>query len=909
MKGAAPQRLAPNFTFSVNPVNIRESYFDYMIGGFNNLPLKTIPQSAGGGYFMTFHGRPQATSNRRVFYAYLDNSGILVMSNPISQVDNAEGYPDVAVDPISGKPMYVWHANADADPGLEVLFKADAFLNGIPGLWGDVVTVIDNPISITAPDNSITTDNVFIWPSVVIGPSPYANKRRVYVLGRNSTSHNAGNSGNVYIAHADFSTTDIETGASLIWTYTSVPILNAWAVDAAVTRRPNGSLVTDDAGNIYYVGYHSSSISEAELDVFKCDNFGEGTWTWQTAHSTLSSWNPPSGPGLPGYFTNDGDVPYADSDLNWRIMNSGHLNASIDQSGKIHIPGLWALTAGLDTYFPSLQFLKEAVYDPFTQAFTVSDIYPQKDPADNFNSCYTPWDIEAPWGEVDEWIMDPDNGWYPIFETNWPFPHWDATAHSSAMMFHYNNVKITQANEQGLLAAVWQDSQRGMQDNNSSPDILISASPNNGGLWLEPIVLNNLNNPQLAGMCPMWVYPADKMIYTGIQSGYQTAKLGLMFYDDYTWGANVLTPPYHPNSDGGRVMFMELSIAYQYVGFETVADPVINPWGGTFEEPLFVSLETMTQGAQIRYTLDGSLPSQSSALYESPIAISVNTTINAYATMFEHNPSNYVSAQFLFQVHDPVLSPDGGVFTEATEVTLTCPTPEAQIRYTMDGSEPDLESPLYNQAIILSLDSSVTIKARAFRDGWNQSATVSEAYVVTGSLAMPVISPASGVFYAPAIVSMVTASESAEIRYTLDGSEPNETSLLYIAPFTISESTTVKSKAVRPDWVSSQVAETVYEFPDYVTGLRKTYPNPFSGTLNIEMGIKEIGQSYQLKIYNIKGACVFTHEGLDQGVFRYQWNGRDQNQRRLAAGIYFLRFTSGALVQTTKIMLMGDARK
>ena len=37
-------------------------------------------------------------------------------------------------------------------------------------------------------------------------------------------------------------------------------------------------------------------------------------------------------------------------------------------------------------------------------------------------------------------------------------------------------------------------------------------------------------------------------------------KLGLMFYNDFTWGANVLDPPYHPDPDGGEVMFMELVI-------------------------------------------------------------------------------------------------------------------------------------------------------------------------------------------------------------------------------------------------------------------------------------------------------------------------------------------------------------
>ncbi|MBP9038536.1 MAG: T9SS type A sorting domain-containing protein, partial [Candidatus Syntrophosphaera sp.] len=43
--------------------------------------------------------------------------------------------------------------------------------------------------------------------------------------------------------------------------------------------------------------------------------------------------------------------------------------------------------------------------------------------------------------------------------------------------------------------------------------------------------------------------------------GHKIGKLGIMFYNDYTWGANVIDPPYHQNPDGGQVMFMEMQFS------------------------------------------------------------------------------------------------------------------------------------------------------------------------------------------------------------------------------------------------------------------------------------------------------------------------------------------------------------
>ena len=587
-KPMTPNRFTPNYTFSVAPTALVANFYDYMIGGYNGLPLQVIPTSAGGGYFATYHARRQANATRRVFYSYIDASGNVTINNEITETQVHEGYPSVAVDPVSGKPLYTWHVNVDADANVETVVTADAFVEGIAGLYLPLMTVCDAPVVIDPPSYAPTSDNEFIWPTIMVGPSPTAGMRRAYVVMGNFATHAANPSENVYIAYADFNAEMIEQGfPAFVWNHTTIPTLDDWNHDTVNWRRPVMTFTLDDSGNIYYVGYHyatdadSNDLGEADLDVFKCGNYGQGTWTHVGAYSNLATWNPDSSPTDPsGYFTDDNSLPYDDADLSWNIANSGHSNAIVDNNGKIHLPALWALSTNEGTYYPNLQFCKELVFDPSSESFSVNEIYPQKPVEDTFNEYFTPWDTEAPWGAVDEFGGNPADGYYPLMDTAWPFSHWDQAAHTDQMIFNYNNYKMTKPNPQGMMAAVWQSSYRARLINYyleaeyaawaNTPEIFISVSWDNGNTWSEPIILNNIETPQLAGIKPMYVYPADQMIFTGYVNDLPVGKLGLLFLDDYTWGSFVVTPPYHPTNDGGRTMFMELQIT---------------PYGGAVDEP------------------------------------------------------------------------------------------------------------------------------------------------------------------------------------------------------------------------------------------------------------------------------------------------------------------------------------
>ena len=73
--------------------------------------------------------------------------------------------------------------------------------------------------------------------------------------------------------------------------------------------------------------------------------------------------------------------------------------------------------------------------------------------------------------------------------------------------------------------------------------------------------------------------------------------------------------------------------------------PTISPRGGTFSQPVSVTLKSEL-GATIRYTLDGTVPTSSDSLYQKPIQITGPTILRAKA--FRPGFTKSITTQELF---------------------------------------------------------------------------------------------------------------------------------------------------------------------------------------------------------------------------------------------------------------------
>jgi len=89
---------------------------------------------------------------------------------------------------------------------------------------------------------------------------------------------------------------------------------------------------------------------------------------------------------------------------------------------------------------------------------------------------------------------------------------------------------------------------------------------------------------------------------------------------------------------------------------ETVAAPTSIPAdGSTFTGSQYVELYTQTEDAEIRYTLDGSIPDRESSLYTEPFEITAATTVRAIALKDGAYPSEIGAFRFIESTYGDVL--------------------------------------------------------------------------------------------------------------------------------------------------------------------------------------------------------------------------------------------------------------
>jgi formylglycine-generating enzyme required for sulfatase activity len=240
---------------------------------------------------------------------------------------------------------------------------------------------------------------------------------------------------------------------------------------------------------------------------------------------------------------------------------------------------------------------------------------------------------------------------------------------------------------------------------------------------------------------------------------------------------------------------------------ETVTKPVFSPAAGTYLSEKNIEITCPTSGATIRYTLDGSDPTESSPIYTSLIALTQGTTIKARAYKSDMKPSLIAEAIYNFEVAAITIAPAGGTFSTPQSVAIIHVTQGTVIHYTLDGTEPTEDSPIYTTQILIS--STTTLKAKGFKPGWVPTATKTEVYVFGAS--QPTFSVSEGLYYNTFDVTLSSNTAGASIYYTTDGSEPDMFSTLYSTPININVSKVIKAKAFKESFLASSVATASYE--------------------------------------------------------------------------------------------------
>ena len=199
-------------------------------------------------------------------------------------------------------------------------------------------------------------------------------------------------------------------------------------------------------------------------------------------------------------------------------------------------------------------------------------------------------------------------------------------------------------------------------------------------------------------------------------NGFEHSKAVLGSGSDFDYSADVALATYPIGENrflnGGAESFNPAPTPTPAVGAPTISGTT------PFEDTTTVTISA-AQGAEIRYTTDGSKPTAASTLYSGAITLSATTTVKAIAIV-DGVSSSVTTKTFTKQSPSPTPSVSAPVlsgttpFSDTTSVTMSAEG-GAEIRYTTDGSDPTSASTLYSSPITLS--ATTTVKAIAIKDG------------------------------------------------------------------------------------------------------------------------------------------------------------------------------------------------
>jgi hypothetical protein len=199
----------------------------------------------------------------------------------------------------------------------------------------------------------------------------------------------------------------------------------------------------------------------------------------------------------------------------------------------------------------------------------------------------------------------------------------------------------------------------------------------------------------------------------------------------------------------------------------------------------------------------------------------------------------------------PLFTPAAGSYAGTQSVSITDATPGNVIYYTVDGTAPTNNSPVYTTPI--SVAANMTINAVASAPGYTSSNIVSGAFqILEQQAAAPLFSPSAGSFATPQTLTMTDSTAGAAIYYTTDGTVPTSSSQLYSAPINVSSTTAFTAIAIAPGYATSSATSGNYQIALPLTSTPTFSPLPGSYTS---------GQSVTLASATAGAKMYYTTDG------------------------------------------------
>jgi uncharacterized repeat protein (TIGR01451 family) len=122
-----------------------------------------------------------------------------------------------------------------------------------------------------------------------------------------------------------------------------------------------------------------------------------------------------------------------------------------------------------------------------------------------------------------------------------------------------------------------------------------------------------------------------------------------------------------------------------------------------------------------------------------------------------------------YDVSAPVFSPDGGSFNSAQGVMIGSDTPGVLIHYTTNGAEPTENDPALTSNSTIYIERTLTLKARAYKQGWPASVVKSAEFILPTVAPTPAPTPVPGAGQQPIAFTRSTSSGADIFLMNPDG--------------------------------------------------------------------------------------------------------------------------------------------
>jgi len=276
-----------------------------------------------------------------------------------------------------------------------------------------------------------------------------------------------------------------------------------------------------------------------------------------------------------------------------------------------------------------------------------------------------------------------------------------------------------------------------------------------------------------------------------------------------------------------------------------VGRPAFSAGTGNYQSVQNVTLTTDTPGGLLHYTTDGTDPDEGDPSVASGGVVVVDQSLTLKAIGFKAGlaASYATSATYTMTVPNVGLSPGTATYSTPQVVTVSCALAGASIHYTTNGQTPTTGDPTIASGATLPVNQSLTLKAKAFRPGWNDSAFASATYTL--KVGTPTLTPPGGSYAGAQNVVVATTTPGAELHFTTNGLEPGllDPVIASGASVVVDGQQTLKVKGLRAGWTTSDTTTGSY-WISYGTAAAPTFApaaGAYAGSQSVTLSSATLG--------------------------------------------------------------------